>query len=271
MVVPIQLLGALILLSTIDDPELVGGFGDPEAVQASDSELAGAIAGNVAVGLLGGLAVLLATAACLKAVGDAYLASTPDWRESLRMARRRIWSLLWFTILYTILLIPAFLLLLVPGIWLAIAWIVALPALMTEGIGARKALGRSFRLVRKRWWPTFGVIAIAYVLAGVVQFLVGIIVGLTLVFGVEDSVLGTVLVSGTGNVIAGVLTTPFVAAIVVLVYFDLRVRKEGLDIRLLAENVGLAPPAGGTVGREAPPGPVLGQTPERPGGQPPPE
>jgi hypothetical protein len=40
------------------------------------------------------------------------------------------------------------------------------------------------------------------------------------------------------------VTTPFLAAIVMLVYFDLRVRKEGFDLALLAERMG-GGPAGG--------------------------
>lgn len=254
VVVPLQLLGAIIFLATVDDPDAVTGIGEFDT--GSDTELAGAIVGNVVVGLLGGLAVLLVTAACTKAVADAYLQTEPDWRESLRAARRRFGSILWLTILYMLLLIPAFLALIIPGVWLAVAWSVAFPAVMLEAVRGRKALGRSFRLVRGRWWPTFGLVFIAYLIAGMVQFFVGAIMGVILLVAVEDSLLGTVLVNAVGNSLAGVITTPFQAAAIAILYFDLRVRKEGLDIELLARDVGVPPPAGPALGHEPPPAPV---------------
>lgn len=254
VVVPLQLLGAIIFLATVDDPDAVTGIGEVDT--SSDTELGGAIVGNVVVGLLGGLAVLLVTAACTKAVADAYLRTEPDWRESLRAARSRFGSILWLTILYMLLLVPAFLALIVPGIWLAVAWSVAFPAVMLEEVRGRKALGRSFRLVRGRWWPTFGLVFIAYLIAGMVQFLVGAIMGVILLVGVEDSLLGTVVVNAVGNSVAGVIATPFQAAAIAVLYFDLRVRKEGLDIELLARDVGIRPPEGPALGHEPPPAPV---------------
>ncbi len=254
VVLPLQLLGAIVFLSTVDDPDAVTGFGEFDS--NSDTEAAGAVVGTVVVSVLGGLAVLLATAACMKAVADAYLRRTPDWKESLRAARSRLGSLIWLTVLFFLLLIPAFIALVIPGIWLAIAWTVAYPVLMLEGIRGRKALGRSYRLVKGRWWPSFGVVVISYLIAAMLQFIVGALMAVLLLFGVEDSLLGTVVVNAVGNTIAGVIATPFQAAAVALLYFDLRVRKEGLDIELLARDVGIDPPDGPALGHEPPPAPT---------------
>ena len=254
VVLPLQVLGAIIFLSTVDDPDAVTGFGEIDS--STDTEAAGALVGFVVVNVLGGLAVLLATAACTKAVADAYLRKTPDWKESLRAARGRFGSLLWLSILFALLLIPAFLLLIVPGIWLAIAWTLAYPVLMLEAIRGRKALGRSFRLVKGRWWHSFGVVVISFLIAGALQFVVGGIMGVALLFGVEDSLVGTVFVNAVGTTIAGVIATPFQAAAVALLYFDLRVRKEGLDIELLARDVGIDPPEEPPLGHEPPPAPL---------------
>jgi hypothetical protein len=38
----------------------------------------------------------------------------------------------------------------------------------------------------------------------------------------------------------GVLTTPFLASVIVLLYFDRRVRTEALDVQILTEQLGLA-------------------------------
>ena len=47
------------------------------------------------------------------------------------------------------------------------------------------------------------------------------------------------------NIIGTALTTPFVAALTMVIYFDLRVRKEGFDLFLLASRVGVDAPSGG--------------------------
>jgi hypothetical protein len=47
------------------------------------------------------------------------------------------------------------------------------------------------------------------------------------------------------GVASSVITTPFMAAVLVLIYFDLRVRKEGFDLEVLAQGVGGSVPAGG--------------------------
>ncbi|HEY3238117.1 MAG TPA: hypothetical protein VGL92_01040, partial [Acidimicrobiia bacterium] len=59
----------------------------------------------------------------------------------------------------------------------------------------------------------------------------------------EDSVIGFT-VGALANILSDVITTPFVAAVFVLVYFDLRVRKEGFDLQLLAQAMGPLPEGG---------------------------
>jgi len=52
----------------------------------------------------------------------------------------------------------------------------------------------------------------------------------------EDNTLVGALGSVVGGTVGSVLTTPYSAAVVTLLYFDLRVRKEGLDLQLIAEG-----------------------------------
>jgi hypothetical protein len=51
------------------------------------------------------------------------------------------------------------------------------------------------------------------------------------------------VLSGLSGAIGLVIGTPFQAALLTVVYFDLRVRKEGFDLELLAQGIGGSVPA----------------------------
>jgi hypothetical protein len=59
-------------------------------------------------------------------------------------------------------MIAGLLLLIVPGIILAVRWSVAVPALLSEGIGITAALGRSWEETKGRFWTIFFVMLIIY-------------------------------------------------------------------------------------------------------------
>ena len=82
-----------------------------------------------------------------KCLLDAYTGHPTDWRHSLQFAASRIGPLLWLAILAEVLLTIAFILLVIPGIYLLVCWTLALPVLMFEGIGGYGALRRSRELI----------------------------------------------------------------------------------------------------------------------------
>ena len=182
--------------------------GDTTTVSSHDVALG--VTAIVAVAILGIVANTVATGASFKAVADAYLGEQPTWRSSLRFA-----------------------------------FAVAVPVLLTEGVKGSKALGRSRQLVRDRWWGTFGVVLLGTILAGVVSAAIGALAGLAGGTTDASSVAGF-LVNTVSGTLGSMISTPFTAAFVTVLYFDLRVRKEAFDLQLLAERIGLtAPPEGG--------------------------
>jgi hypothetical protein len=128
-------------------------------------------------------------------------------------------------------------------IWVAIRWSVAIPTLFAEGIGPVKALGRSWNLVRDHWWRTLGILIIVSIMVSLIETALQVLFG-----GVAAVVPGL-----TGDLRAGVVTTittlvdALVGAItpiaITMLYLDLRVRKEGLDLDQLARQAapGTAP------------------------------
>jgi hypothetical protein len=192
----------------------------------------------IVIAFAGLLGQLLSTGASFKIVIDAYLGRSPQWRESLAFARHRLLSLLWLAIIVTVLVTIGFILIVVPGLWLLVATCVSVPVLMLEGLGGWQAMTRSMRLVDTRWWATFARVLVAFLLYAVISFIIGAIVG-----AITDglSVSNVTLWVAIDGVLRGfviILMTPFIAAVITVIYIDLRVRKEALDLELLAQHFG---------------------------------
>lgn len=129
----------------------------------------------------------------------------------------------------------------VGGVWLWGVWAVAAPACTTEGLGVRAALGRSNQLVHHLFWRTWGIRALGWVVTTVLTLFVSLPLQLLAdavtgnrafdTSGITDAKL-YVAITAVGGLIAAAVVAPVSAAIDVLLYTDLRMRKEGLDIVL---------------------------------------
>ena len=263
VVAPVAVFRALVQLSLTPDSDTdlfsgpVDATGDPTL---DAGELWSFLAGLLVVGLVSLVASQLATGASLKLVSGSYLDEPPDWRRSLAFATSRLRSLAWLTILLGVLTGLGLLACIVPGVYLYVAWGVAVPVLLLEDVRGRQALKRSRGLVKGRWWPTLGVLLVGFILSGIVQ---AVISGLLLaVVSAGDNDVVAAVAQAVADTAGTVLTTPFTAAVVAVVYFDLRVRKEGFDLELLARHVGVEPAPFAPSPSEPPP-------PEEPGDEPP--
>jgi Membrane domain of glycerophosphoryl diester phosphodiesterase len=244
LVVPVQIVTVLIQVSTVSDPDLLPTLGSTGGGKVSSDEADAYLGGQIVIIVLGVILSAVATAACFKAVGDAYLGSRPDWRTSLSFAARRFHSVLWVTFLVTVTATLGLILLIVPGVWLWFSFAVAVPVLLFEGLKGTAAMSRSRQLVKGRWWATAGAILAAYIIAAIVGGIFQGLISALVLTDAGNSVLGTATVNALASGIGQLVTTPFSAAVAAVVYYDLRVRKEGFDLQLLAERLGVTPPAG---------------------------
>jgi hypothetical protein len=278
VVIPVQIVGVLIILSTLPDALSTANqnpfefTGDPTTGTVPGFEardLVIYLAGVLVVLLLGFVGTTIATGACFKAVSDAYLGAEPHWKSSLRYTLDHIWPLLWLTFLGGVGTAFGFLFCILPGIWLAIVWSVSTPALLTEGARGRRALSRSFRLVQSRFWPVTGVLAVSFLIRAVLNSAIGGGITLLAFTDIGQNVVLTQVLSGFANTVASIIATPFQAAVVAVLYFDLRVRAEGFDLQLLAQRLGTTSPEGAHAALIPPPVPTApAYQPGAPGYQP---
>jgi hypothetical protein len=125
-------------------------------------------------------------------------------------------------------------------LWFTIMFRMAAQAVVLEREGPVRALGRSWRLVRGSYWRVFGITLLAglivVVTAGVLQIPFSLLAALagggnSLLPATGGSVAG-ILISAVGGVVAGAVARPISAGVAVLLYVDLRMRREGLDLVL---------------------------------------
>ena len=184
------------------------------------------------------LTTTLAQAASMRIVADQYLGTKTSWWVSLRDALRQFRSLLWVAILVGVSWVVGGLLCVLPGVFAYVLFSVSIPALLMEGCKGRRALGRSRTLVMGRWWPTFATLIVIVLLAFVITSLASALVGGTTIFtrSVTTST-GVRVMQAAITTLVNVFTTPMTAAVATVIYFDLRVRKEGFDIALMSQRL----------------------------------
>lgn len=128
------------------------------------------------------------------------------------------------------------------GSYLSIKFSVASPAMVLENLGVFAAIGRSWSLTRGNFWRLFGINILTAVITSMVA---GIFVGIADALGAIFIVVGssspedviaslntTYILVMVMSTIAQLLILPFTSSVNALLYIDLRMRKEGLDVEL---------------------------------------
>lgn len=119
--------------------------------------------------------------------------------------------------------------------WAYVGWCVVAPAMFIENISLGSAFSRSWRLVEGRWWRTFLILLLLLVLYFVVQLGLGAFVQLAqLLLDLFISPFIAAAISSASAQLVSALVNPIMQIAVVLIYFDLRVRKEALDLFQMA-------------------------------------
>jgi hypothetical protein len=228
------------------------------------------------------VATLLLTGILTIVLSRAVLGQDIDGAQAWAQAKPRLLSLVGVTVLVFLIEIGFAVLLLGPGIALAVsgapgaaialAFLVGVPlffcvstylyvafALAPAIVVLEKqpviaSLRRSRRLIKGAWWRTFGILVLVNVIAAVVG---GIFGGIFMFAAVLAAGLGSgfeslnpyelvpLIITAVGTIIGAAITWPFTAVASALVYVDRRIRREGLDLEL-ARAAGFTPPGPST-------------------------
>lgn len=279
----------LVVLITVGVMVLVAAFiaARIASVPPSSPDFGPIVAGSVALGILAGVVLALASVAFTAVVQGLVAADVSFAAVSRRAPLRQLWgkvrpafwrlfafallqglaTLLWIALVFGVVfgLIAAFGfdngaaitagviagLLLVLGsiplfVWLFTKLLVVPSVLVIERATLRTALVRSWRLIRGRFWPAFGVMFLISAIMGIAMqvvsipgTLIGSILGGILAPTGGDDPAGIVVVMGISVLSQALVIAVGAIQLVVqgtgatLIYLDSRMRYEGLDQALI--------------------------------------
>ena len=156
--------------------------------------------------------------------------------ECVRAAFPVILPLIGLSILIAIGVMAGFIILIVPGIMLYLAWSVAAPALVEERRGIRGAFRRSWELTRGSRWKIFAVILILYIIYFLISGVFGIL-SMWILGGRGLSGFGQNL--GVGylvfNLVLALINNLLWGAVQASLYVELRDWKDGPSVQNLED------------------------------------
>ncbi|MHB8717953.1 MAG: glycerophosphoryl diester phosphodiesterase membrane domain-containing protein [Candidatus Dormibacteria bacterium] len=224
-------------------------------------DLYGFLAVVVAVALLAAFVVQpIVTAAMTRAVSDIYVERATSISAAYVAVVRRVASVIGATaivflvvlgivvaaVAVLLLCVLAFggagailLILIVPAafaavVFLSTRWLFAPAVVVIEGRTARSALRRSWSLVRGSSWRVFGITLLVGLITSILSSIIGGLLGVLTQFG--DLTLQLAL-STLAGLVANLLVQPIALIVVVLLYYDQRIRREAFDIEMLAATL----------------------------------
>jgi hypothetical protein len=222
---------------------LVNSLGNPNA-QPPATAIPDVNLGLLLAGYLVLLALVPFSVGLVPRAGiDLALGRPTGFRSALQGTLRRYWGLFAVVMLNVPVVLLAVTCVLLPlALWILVRWAVAVPVLLAEGTGPIQALSRSWHLTRDSWWRTFGILAVAYLIQSVgssILSLFGLPIAILIPF-VPPIVRGIII--AVVSTLGAAVVTPIWQLCFVLVYLDLRVRREHLDLWQLADQANAAVP-----------------------------
>ena len=178
----------------------------------------------------------IATAATVFVVSESYLGRPLAARDALRRATPLLARLIICSLLFAIIVGIGFLFLLFPGIILFCGLLLAFPSLVLEpGISPTGALSRSWSLTRGSRWRMFALLVTMALLLYVPLVGLGTVAAVAMPGGVLGAAPGTLTLAVVG--VVQMLLYPLLYCVLTVAYYDLRVRKEGFDLEVLASTL----------------------------------
>ena len=226
--VPAVLTGSIITLatSTSTSTSAPGTAGDDTSMAA----LGGSIIGLVY--LVGAIASFVLQAAIIHGTVADLNGRRAAFGECISTGLRHSFWLFLLAIVVTVAEVFGYIFFIVPGLMMATAWIVAVPAQVVEKTGVFGSIGRSAELTRGHRWPIFGLLIIFLIGSGLIQVTISGVAAAIAASASPSMTAGFVQI--VAQPLISIATSLVGAAGVASIYYELRSGREGIGPEALA-------------------------------------
>jgi glycerophosphoryl diester phosphodiesterase family protein len=176
--------------------------------------------------LVGLLLYQVLTGAITRTIATEVAGQDLGLEQSYRFGFARLGPILVVSILVGLATLLGLIVFIIPGIYIGVRLAVSIQALVIEGKRGTEAMRRSWDLVGGHWWHAAFTLLFAGLITGVVNAVI------TAPFSA-----GAWFIQAIAAAVATTVTLPFGALVGVLLYVDLRARKERLDLDSLKANL----------------------------------
>jgi hypothetical protein len=250
--VPITLLSMALLgvvFSNMPTPvQMHEGMTQEQMAAAMQSQMKAVLPGLIAMGatliLFSLIAQPLATGAITRAVGARYLNEEISVGNAYRAIGGMFFKYLGSILLAGLVIGLGMMLCIVPGLIFATWFAFISQAVVLEGLGGTKAMGRSRDLTRGFGLRVFGYLVLVFVLSAGIGWVLGF-VGQLITTAITSNLVASMLLQQAFGQVINLFIMPYFSIVMILLYYDLRVRKEAFDLEILSKNLsaGASPPA----------------------------
>lgn len=215
----------LLRLAVIGDPRrfLTGAIESP-------ADISGVLWVMVASSLGGWLTFTIMDSVLVVCASQAYLGDSVDAGLAVRRAAKCLPRVLVAGIAWFVFVCIGFMAFLVGAIYVAARCFAVTPSIVLEDVGVAGAFSRSSALSKGRKRHILNTLGLVVLIYWIVVFGVSVAASLF-----NSFVLSTLITS-----VVTVLVYPVIAITETLLYYDARIQSEGLDIELMAQDLGLA-------------------------------
>ena len=183
--------------------------------------------------IIGLVTFALVSAVIVRMGSDVYLGGDPDVAATLQRVLPRVPALLASIVLTTVMVTIAALFLFLPSLYVLAVVFATVPVIVVERLGPLAAVSRSASLSKNIKLHILGTLVLVY----------GVYFGLAIGIPILTLLVGNPVIQLVVQSLFGVVSAPILNLVVMVLYYDARIRAEGFDVEHMAQSLGTSPVA----------------------------
>lgn len=211
-------------------------FYDTSKDRPYPSRLVLGAASIVITGILRMLGRILCRGVLTKSVSELYLRNEITFRQAYKFILPKYLTLIGAAVFVVLLVYLGLFLLVIPGVLFGLWFALTAPAIVVENLGATKGISRSKALASGNLVKIFSVIFLTTLITWAFTIPISFSVGYFGRILFSNNIILMAFINQFVSVVVQTVVAPIGAISIILLYYDLRIRKEGFNLAMLAKS-----------------------------------